>query len=158
MKNVIVCLLTSLGLAFLFGGCSYAPLATGYNSKKGIENPGSEKTEKVVTFNVVGKGLEPENAVTRGEARIQAERAAVADGYRLLAEKLRGVYVDAYMESGRGTVDFDRVRTQTQAWLRGTEILQITEGKYGIVNARMQLRVNFTKKGMIWWPIGMSSG
>ncbi len=84
-----------------------------------------------------------------------AERAAVADGYRQLAEKLRGVYIDAFMRAGRGTVDYDLIRTQTQSWLRGTEIVEFSEGRYGITQVRMRLRINFSKKGMIWWPAGI---
>lgn len=149
MKKSAIAFLFTAGIVLLFSGCSHTPY-------KALENPGTSESEKVVTFNVVGKGLEPENAVSRGEARILAERAAVADGYRRLAEKLSRVYVDAYMKASHGTVDYDRVRTETHSWLRGTEIIKITEGEYGIMNARMQLRVNFTKKGMVWWPVGIS--
>jgi len=41
-----------------------------------------------------------------------AERAAVADGYRQLVEKVRGVYVDAFMKAGRGTVNHDVIQVQ----------------------------------------------
>ena len=45
-------------------------------------NQDETDSRKVVTFEVIGKGLEPENASTRGEAKLMAERADVADGYR----------------------------------------------------------------------------
>lgn len=84
-----------------------------------------------------------------------AERAAVADGYRQLVEKVRGVYVDAFMKAGRGTVNHDAIQVHTQSWLRGTEVMEITQGEYGITNARMRLRINFSKDGMVWWPVGI---
>lgn len=112
--------------------------------------------QKIVTFQVMGKGLEPENALTKGEAILMAERAAVADGYRQLVEKVRGVYVDAYMKAGRGTVNQDIIQVHTQSWLRGTEVMDITQGAYGITVARLRLRINFSKKGMIWWPVGIA--
>ena len=84
-----------------------------------------------------------------------AERAAVADGYRQLVEKIRGVYVDAFMKAGRGTVNHDVIQIHTQSWLRGTEIMEITQGEYGITNARLRLRINFSKDGMVWWPVGI---
>lgn len=112
--------------------------------------------QKVVTFQVTGKGLEPENALSKGEAILMAERAAIADGYRQLVEKVRGVYVDAYMKSGRGTVSQDTVQVRTQSWLRGTEVMEVTQGEYGITAARLRLRINFSKKGMIWWPVGIA--
>jgi hypothetical protein len=116
---------------------------------------GSVDNQKIVTFYVTGKGLEPENALTKGEAVLMAERAAVADGYRQLVEKVRGVYVDAFMKAGRGTINHDAIQVHTQSWLRGTEIMEVTQGEYGITNARLRLRINFTKKGMVWWPIGL---
>jgi hypothetical protein len=112
--------------------------------------------QKIVTFQVTGKGLEPENALTKGEAILMAERAAVADGYRQLVEKVRGVYVDAYMKAGRGTVSQDEIQVHTQSWLRGTEVMDITQADYGITEARLRLRINFSKRGMVWWPVGIA--
>jgi len=111
---------------------------------------------KVVTFQVTGKGLEPENALTKGEAILMAERAAIADGYRQLVEKVRGVYVDAYTKAGWGSVNQDTIQVQTQSWLRGTEVMEITRADYGITEARLRLSVNFSKRGMVWWPVGIA--
>jgi hypothetical protein len=111
--------------------------------------------QKVVTFMVIGKGLEPENALSKGEAVLMAERAAVADGYRQLVEKVRGVYVDAFMRAGRGTINYDTIQVHTQSWLRGTEVMEIYPGDHGIINARLRLRINFDKDGMVWWPFGI---
>lgn len=115
------------------------------------------RSQRVVTFYVVGKGLEPETALTRGQAVLMAERAAVADGYRQLVEKLRGVYVDAQMKAGNGEVNYDAIQVHTQSWLRGTDVMELTRGEYGITEARMRLRVNFAKKGMVWWPVGIDT-
>ncbi|NWH06023.1 LPP20 family lipoprotein [Desulfobacter latus] len=117
---------------------------------------GSRLNHRVVTFRVTGKGLEPENALTKGEAILMAERAAVVDGYRQLVEKIRGVYVDAYTKAGRGSVSEDEVQVYTQSWLRGAEVMDITQGEYGITLARLRLRINFSKKGMIWWPVSLA--
>ena len=159
MKKIIGFLFILLAMSIVASGC-VAPSSTPPTSSsapgKVLGPPdGAINRQRVVTFHVIGKGLEPEDALTKGEAVLMAERAAVADGYRQLAEKLRGVYVDAFMRAGRGTVDQDFIRTQTQSWLRGTEIVEITQGRYGITEVRMRLRINFSKKGMIWWPAGM---
>ncbi len=116
---------------------------------------GDGNSQKIVTFQVVGKGLEPENALTKGEAKLMAERAAVADGYRQLVEKIKGVYVDAFMEAGFGTVSKDMISTKTQSWLRGAEILEIRRAEYDITEAVMQLSIYFSKKDMVWWPSGL---
>ena len=121
-----------------------------------IENdPGNSNDNRIVTFMVKGKGVEPEASITKGQARLMAERAAVADGYRQFVEKLRGVYVEAFTKSGYGIVDKDFLYTRTQSLLRGVEIKEITHGEYGIAQAVMELRVNFSRHGMIWWPEGL---
>jgi hypothetical protein len=149
MKKLLA--LSACLIALSFWGCS-----TGGPGGVLDSSVQSSVNEKVVTFQVVGKGLEPENALTKGEARLMAERAAIADGYRQLVEKLRGVYVQAYMKAGRGTVDQDIIETHTQSWLRGAEVMDITQKEYGITAARLRLRINFSKQGMIWWPMGLS--
>ena len=159
MKKLSIVLLGLLVAALLFTGCSsniVKPASTAGGPGKVLGPPGGEVDDhKIVTFFVIGKGLEPENALTKGEAVLMAERAAVADGYRQLVEKVRGVYVDAFMRAGRGTVDYDTIQVHTQSWIRGTEIMEISEGEYGITNIRMRLRINFAKDGMVWWPVGI---
>ncbi|MCG8551036.1 MAG: hypothetical protein MI799_11605 [Desulfobacterales bacterium] len=115
----------------------------------------SPPAHKIVTFDVIGKGIEPEGALSKGQAVLMAERAAVADGYRQFVEKIRGVYVDAYMKSGHGAVNWDVVKTSTQSWLRGVELIEVKHAAFGIIEAHMQLRVNFVKDEMIWWPTGI---
>ncbi len=137
-------------------GCTNTTSSTGGPGGVLDSSANNAANQKVVTFQVTGKGLEPENALTKGEAILMAERAAVADGYRQLVEKVRGVYVDAYMKAGRGSVNQDTIQVHTQSWLRGTEVMDITQGEYGITLARLRLRINFSKKGMIWWPVGIA--
>lgn len=160
MKKLMVTI-TGFSIAILFfSGCSLLPGKSTGSSSPGtvLEEPVSDiETQKVVTFYVVGKGLEPENATTKGEAKLLAERAAIADGYRQFVEKIRGVFVDSYMKAGYGSVNHDELKTKTQSWLRGVDIIEIKHGEYDITEAHMQLRINFTKKGMIWWPIGVGN-
>jgi hypothetical protein len=137
-------------------GCTNLNFSSG--GPGGVLDASADNTvnQKVVTFLVTGKGIEPENALTKGEAVLMAERAAVADGYRQLVEKVRGVYVDAYMKAGRGSVDDDKIQVHTQSWLRGAEVMEITQAEYGITMARLRLRINFSKQGMVWWPVGIA--
>ncbi len=113
------------------------------------------RKQKIVTFSVVGKGTEPESAVTRGQAFLLAERAAILDGYRLLVEKLKGVYVDALTQAGMNAIDYDVINARAQALLRGVEITNIDHKEYGIAEANMQVRVNFTLFDIVWWPEGL---
>ncbi len=153
MKKFVLLLAALLGLFFF--GCSTSQ-STASSPGGVLGSPGGNvDNHKVVSFYVIGKGLEPEDALTKGEAILMAERAAVADGYRQLVEKVRGVYVDAFMKAGRGTINHDVIQVHTQSWLRGTEIMEIAPGEYGITTARLRLRINFSKDGMVWWPVGL---
>lgn len=157
MKNLRVAfwpliVLTILALAGCSTGKSTNQTAPG--NVLGLDQ-GSGSSQKVVTFDVVGKGLEPENALTKGEAKLMAERAAIADGYRQMVEKVRGVYVDAFMKAGYGKVNQDLISTKTQSWLRGVEVVEIREARYGITEAHMQLSIYFAKQDMVWWPTGI---
>jgi len=142
-------------LVLFFYGCSGGSGSVSTSSGGVLDSAvGSAEDQRIVTFYVTGKGLEPESALTKGEAVLMAERAAVADGYRQLVEKVRGVYVDALMKAGQGTINHDAIQVHTQSWLRGTEVMEVTHGEYGITNARLRLRINFSEDGMIWWPVG----
>ena len=154
MKKTILFLFLAMAVVAVFG-CSNT-----YTASPGpvlAEAPESTTNNRVVTFTVKGKGVEPEGALTKGQARLMAERAAVADGYRQFVEKLKGVYVDAFSKGGFGTIDQDAIKTSTQAILRGVEVKGITHGEYGIAQAVMELRINFTRQGMIWWPQGLGN-
>ncbi len=145
--------LSSVAVSLFLYGCSTIR-PTG--SLRGLTGVTDGEGSKIVTFHAVGKGLSPETAINKGQAILMAEKAAVADGYKKLIEKIRGVYVDAYMQSGQGMVDHDIIRTHTQSWLRGAEIMGVKQADNGITEAYMALRVNFAHKNMIWWPTGIS--
>ncbi len=143
---------------FTLCGCTGSYSSHNYPSGSVLgEATSTQEQNRVVTFEVIGKGVEPELALSKGQAVLMAERAAVADGYRQFVEKIRGVYVDAYMKAGYGAVNFEALKTSTQSWLRGVEIIEIRQGPFGIVEAHMQLKVNFIKNGMIWWPFGANN-
>lgn len=141
-----------LAIPVIAAGCNIYQASPGPVLQNSLDGNASNR---IVTFTVTGKGVEPEGALTRGQARLMAERAAVADGYRQFVEKLRGVYVEAYARAGYGTIDKDMVKTTTRSVLRGVEITEITHGDLGIASAVMQLRIHFTRHGMIWWPEGL---
>lgn len=154
---------TALTVALVLSGCPYVEHSS---TKRNVSSTGgtvefsendSTSQQRIVTFDVVGKGLVPETAINTGQGRLMAERAAINDGYRQLVEKIRGVYVDAYSQTTNGIVDYDVIRTKTQSWLRGVQIIEVKEEGYGIFNAKLQLRIYFTETDMVWWPAGIGS-
>ena len=101
----------------------------------------SKKMKAIVTLHVVGRGIAPENAINKGQAIIMGQSAARSNGYVKLAEKIHGVYVDSFKKLGRGIVDVEIVHQETQAWLRGAEVLEYKQAEYGIFEAYMRVRI-----------------
>ncbi len=165
MKNKIIgiFIITAIMAGFSLMGCGYvekrAKVSNVSSTGGTVEYSNNDSTsqQRIVTFEVIGKGLIPETAINTGQGRLMAERAAISDGYRQLVEKIRGVYVDAYSQTTNGVIDYDVIRTKTQSWLRGVQVLEVKEAGYGIFNAKLQLRIYFTETDMIWWPAGIGN-
>ncbi len=88
MKKIIFTGFLAFCLMTTLASCGFSKR----NASPGSVLGSKGAAQKVVTFEVTGKGLEPEKALTRGEAILMSERAAISDGYRQLVEKIRGVY------------------------------------------------------------------
>ncbi|MDY0220272.1 MAG: hypothetical protein RBR67_03965 [Desulfobacterium sp.] len=145
-KSYHCLILFLISLSFICAGCSTGnpfgkknppPVVHGELNPSGID--------KVETYRVIGRGIEPERSRSRAEAMLMAERAAIADGYRLLVEKLHGVYIDSQVFMRNGSVDYALLQTETQAWLRGAEILEINRLSNGVTEAEMIVRLTLKK-------------
>jgi hypothetical protein len=111
------------------------------------------KERAVVTLRAVGQGIAPENATSRGQAIILGECAARANGYVKLAEKIYGVYIESYRQIGRGVVDVEMVRQETQALLKGAEVLEYRQIDNGIFEAYMQVKIVVNQNSPLY-PLG----
>ncbi len=79
------------------------------------------------TITVKGTGLAPNNAVSPAQARVLSRRAAIVDGYRLLAESVKGVNVDAETTVENLMVSSDVVRTNVSACIKGAVVVSENE-------------------------------
>ena len=96
----------------------------------------------LITLYVLGRGAAPSNYdVSETQRYLLAERAAIADGYRLFSEKLVGVFVDAYTRAGYYAIDYDRIHLATSSFLKGVEILHINHKKNGVCEAEMKITI-----------------
>ena len=94
------------------------PVNGGDNIIPGIE---PEESARKIMVTVRGKGIEPEEG-TPMQKKFMAERAAVLDGYRNLAERLAGIVIDAQTSAGKNTLSQDEVMIQTRAFMRGAQV------------------------------------
>lgn len=104
--------------------------------------PGMADSDGMVPVRVIGKGIPPENAINKGQSIIMAERAAVADAYRKLAERIKGIYVQAFTKLADDSVDYDRINLETATWLRGARLIKIEQLDHGITAAHMEVNVH----------------
>lgn len=75
------------------------------------------------TITVEGTGVAPASAMSGIQARMLARRAAVVDGYRQMAEIIKGVNVDSDTTVENMMLTSDVTRTHVSALIRGAKIV-----------------------------------
>ncbi len=158
MENLKVGAVVLFFMLQVFAGCATLDKGGAGADNSGIENPPAVASEKksglfdeseedqarkkaVVTLHAVGRGIAPEDAISKGQAIILGESAARANGYVKLAEKIYGVYVDSYRRLGGGQVDYEVVHQETQALLKGAEVMEYRQLEHGIFEVYMEVKV-----------------
>lgn len=88
---------------------------------------------------VIGMGVAPPNARTPAHAAMLARRAALADGYRQLAEAVNGVQVDSETTVEQMMISSDIIRTKISATIKGAQIVDEGELAGGGYSVTMEL-------------------
>lgn len=135
-----------LALAFVAGlsGCSTSNQVLKYENKMitndnivpGIEAPESDEKMMVAA---TGKGLEPESG-SPAQKRFMAERAAIIDGYRKLAERLGGIVLHSNTRAGMSEVTSDVITTEVNTYMRGARVHSV-EFKDGYASAEIRVYI-----------------
>jgi len=92
-------------------------------------------------ISVVGQGVAPMNTASPAQAYALAKRAAVADAYRLIAEKVKGVRIDGQDLIKNMMVKRSTVRTSVQAMVRNANIVETTF-KEGLCEVEMEIVIS----------------
>jgi len=96
---------------------------------------------KQVRINVIGQGVAPTMTSSPAQAYALAKRAAIADAYRLLAEKIKGVRIEGSDKIKNMMVMRSEVRTFVDAVIAEAEIIE-TVFKDGLCEVEMELVVD----------------
>jgi len=92
-------------------------------------------------ISVVGQGVSPTNTSSPAQAYALAKRAAVADAYRLIAERVKGVRIDGKDLIKNMMVQRSTVRTSVQAMIRNANIVETTF-KDGLCEVEMEISLS----------------
>ncbi len=99
------------------------------------------KANKKILISVIGQGVAPVNTSSPAQAYALAKRAAVADAYRLIAEKVKGVRVDGQDLVKNMMVKRSTVRTSVAAMIRHANIVETTF-KDGLCQVEMEIEIS----------------
>lgn len=97
--------------------------------------------DKNLIIGVVGQGVAPMNTSSPAQAYALAKRAAVADAYRLIAEKVKGVRIDGQDLIKNMMVKRSTVRTSVKAMVRNANIVETTF-KEGLCEVEMEIVIS----------------
>ncbi len=95
------------------------------------------QNEKIV-ISVLGQGVAPVNTTSPAQAYALAKRAATADAYRLIAEKVKGVRIDGQDLIKNMMVQRSTVRTSVAAMVRNANLVETTF-KEGLCEVEMEI-------------------
>lgn len=103
-------------------------------------NPAMLSQNTTVVLSAVGQGVSPSTTISPAQSYALAKRAAIADAYRQLAEKLQGVRVEGRDYIKNMVVKRSEVKTSVAAMIRDSEIVE-TNFKDGLCEVNMELQV-----------------
>jgi hypothetical protein len=107
----------------------------------GIDQPVLTKGEPLV-ISVVGQGVAPTSTESPAQAYALAKRAAIADAYRLIAEKVKGVRVNGRDVIKNMMVKRSTVRTAVYAMVKNASVVE-TVFKEGLCEVEMEITISY---------------
>lgn len=96
------------------------------------------KENSDILISVIGQGVAPTNTISPAQAYALSKRAATADAYRLIAEKVKGVRIDGQDLIKNMMVKRSTVRTSVQAMVRNANVVETTF-KEGLCEVEMEI-------------------
>ena len=95
-----------------------------------------------VSITVTGQGIAPTFATTPAQAYVLAKRAAMADAYRQLAERVKGVRIEGKDTIKNMAVKNSTVNTQVQAMIKNATVIETTFQE-GICEVEMEVKLRY---------------
>lgn len=125
-----------------------APVVDNQTDEYLIPNSPILQPTNVITIRSIGMGVAPENSISPAQAMVLAKRAAIADGYRQLGEKMYGIRLNAKDTVKDAVVQNTTIRTQVHAIIRNAEVME-TVFKDGLCQVEMEVQLD----GRRWYRV-----
>jgi len=113
-----------------------------------IPNSPLLRPSNIITIRAIGMGVAPEATISPAQALVLAKRAAIADAYRQLGEKMYGIKLNAKDTIKDAVVKNTTIRTQVNALIRNAEIAE-TVYKDGLCQVEMEANLD----GRRWYRV-----
>ncbi len=110
-------------------------------------NPVLKRTN-IITIRAIGMGVAPESTISPAQALVLAKRAAIADAYRQLGEKMYGIRINAKDTVKDAVIKSSQIRTQVNGLIRNAEIME-TVYQDGLCQVEMELKLD----GRRWYRV-----
>ena len=123
---------TTINVVCPTGTCQKAPLVRPVHKDNVLDMDAS------LRIGVVGQGVAPMNTSSPAQAYALAKRAATADAYRLIAEKVKGVRIEGDDLIKNMMVKRSTVRTTVKAMVRNANVVETTF-KDGLCEVEMEI-------------------
>ena len=95
-------------------------------------------------ISVLGQGVSPMNTFSPAQAYALAKRAAIAEAYRLIAERVKGVRIDGQDLIRNMMIKRSTIRTSVQALVRNANIVETTF-KEGLCEVEMEIVISHSQ-------------
>ena len=102
------------------------------------------KSDSELVITVTGQGVAPSVTASPAQAYALAKRAAMADGYRQIAEKVKGVQVEGQDTIKNLMLVQSNTRTSVEALVRGANVTNTTF-KEGLCEVEMEIALSYTR-------------
>ncbi|MBU1659753.1 LPP20 family lipoprotein [bacterium] len=100
--------------------------------------------EKNIRISVTGQGVAPMNTTSPAQAYALAKRAAIADAYRMIAEKVKGVRVEGQDSIQNMMVKRSSISTSVNAMVRNANVVETTF-KEGLCEVEMEITLSHSQ-------------
>ena len=97
-----------------------------------------------LVITVFGQGVAPTVTASPAQAYALAKRAALADGYRQIAERIKGVHVEGQDSVKNMMLQRSTVRTSVDAMVRGANMMDTTF-KDGLCEVELEIVLSYSQ-------------